>query len=67
MGDFTKDDREKLTEVHTLVKGHIDLIRDHETRLRKQEERMTTIYAWAALVPFFAVLVVDWVKHKLGM
>jgi len=63
---FTDNDREKLVEVHTLVKGHIGLIKDHENRLRKQEERMTTMYAWVALVPFAAAVVWDWVKHKLG-
>jgi hypothetical protein len=64
---FRDEDREKLTEVHTLVKGHISLIRDHENRLRKQEQRMNTIHAWLVLVPFGAAIAWDWMKHKLGM
>jgi hypothetical protein len=67
MEGFTPKDREKLTEVHTLVKGHIGLIRDHEMRIRKQEERTTTIYAWIALFPFCAAIAWDWIKHKAGM
>jgi len=67
MGDFTKDDREKLTEVHTLVKGHINLIHDHEIRMRKQETQTTQIYAWIALFPFAAAVAWDWIKHKAGM
>lgn len=67
MGDFTDSDREKLTEVHTLVSGHIGMIKDHEERLRKAEEFKATIYAWVALFPFCAAMAWDWVKHKMGM
>lgn len=67
MESFTPKDREKLTEIHTLVKGHIGLIRDHEERLRKQESFRAQMYAWIALFPFCAAIAWDWIKHKAGM
>lgn len=63
---FRDEDREKLTEVHTLVKGHIGLIKDHETRLRKQEQKMAALYAWVALIPFGVAVTWDWIKIKIG-
>lgn len=41
MGDFRPEDREKLAEVHTMLRTQSASIRDHEGRIRHVEGRIT--------------------------
>ncbi len=58
MGEFTTDDRNRLIETHTLVKGYAKLLDDHEQRIRKTEGVATqaTVYATLGGGLFAAVI-----------
>ncbi len=64
MGDFTDQDREKLTEVHTIVKGQQTVLTDHEKRLRRAESSITKIGAFASMLAVSAGFAWDYVKEK---
>lgn len=65
-GHFTTQDREKLSEVHTLVKSHIKLIDDHEKRLRKHEKFFHWTLGAAATLSAALTALLSALRIKLG-
>lgn len=60
---FTNDDREKLTEVHTLV-GQVlgPTVKDHEARLRKVEGTHLKVLGGATVISAFIGFFSSWFK-----
>lgn len=65
MGSFTDQDREKLVEVHTIVKSQSLVLRDHERRIRKNEAFRHKAMAWAGMAGLGFSMVWDYIKDKL--
>lgn len=67
MTGFSNRDRERLAEVHVIVKRQDKLLQDHEHRIRKNESMRYKILGVAASVGAGFSLLGDFITKKLGL
>mgnify|MGYP000336108806 CR=1 FL=1 len=66
MSNFSKKDRERLIETHTMMKVVVDQMEDHEDRIRKSEKFRARLIGWVIGSGAGLTAVIEGVKTKFG-